>query len=262
MLHYHNILDHMGSDDLKDLARKGYLPHSISLAEKVICAACQMGKAHKLARGSTTIVNEEIKNPGDLVNMDQAESTNPGRPLTHSGRNCKQKIHVVTIFVDIISKKVFAGFQCSTNATETVKSKQEFEIESMSCGVGLKSFRADNGIFRSAEFHIDLQEKDQRITFCGVGAHHQNGVAERHIRTFVEKSRTVLLNACARWPGKIDMELWTFALRHVVNQWNNAPRKDLNYQTPDERFNKFLVQLKMFVLILNTFIPLDALLMS
>ena len=66
--------------------------------------------------------------------------------------------------------------------------------------------------------------KDQRITFCGVRAYHQNSVAERHVRTFVEKSRTVLLNASARWPGKIDMELWIVALRHVVNQWNNTPQ--------------------------------------
>ena len=208
LLHYHNILDHMGFEDLKDLARKGFLPHNISLAEKVVCAACQMGKAHKLARGKTPIVNkEDITDPGDLVHMDQAESTNPGRPLTHSGRNCKQKIHVVTIFIDSISKKVYAGFQRSTNAKETVNSKLEFEIDSMYSGVGLKSFRADNGIFKSTEFKLDLTEKDQRITFCGVGARHQNGVAERHIRTFVEKARTVLLNASAKWPGKIKMEL-------------------------------------------------------
>ncbi len=65
--------------------------------------------------------------------MDQAESTNPGRLLTHSGRNCRQKIHAVTLFVD-------SRFQRSTNATETVKSKQEFGTESMFSGVGLKSF--------------------------------------------------------------------------------------------------------------------------
>ena len=63
-------------------------------------------------------------------------------------------------------------------------------------------------------------------------------MVERHIRTFVEKARTVLLNAHAKWPDKIDLELWTFAFRHVVNQWNNTPRADLNYQTPEERFNK------------------------
>ena len=58
--------------------------------------------------------------------MDEAEYTNSRRPLTRSGRNCKQKIHIDIIFVDNISKNVFAGFQCSTNATETINSKLEF----------------------------------------------------------------------------------------------------------------------------------------
>ena len=34
------------------------------------------------------------------------------------------------------------------------------------------------------------------------------------------------------------MELWTYALRCVVTQWNNTPRKDLQYKTPDEKFNR------------------------
>ena len=92
--------------------------------------------------------------------------------------------------------------------------------------------------FKAAEFKADLEENDQSISFCGVGAHHQNGVAERYIRMFIERARTVLLNAHARWPGKLDMELWTYALNHVVTQWNDTPRADLNYRTPDEIFWK------------------------
>ena len=62
----------------------------------------------------------------------------------------------------------------------------------------VKSFRADNGVFKSTTFRLELQSNDQDITFCGIGAHRQNGVAERYIRTMVEKSRIVLLNAHAR----------------------------------------------------------------
>ena len=47
-----------------------------------------------------------------------------------------------------------------------------------------------------------------------------------------------MLNAYARWPDNIDLEIWTFAIRHVVNQWNNTPTTDLNYQTSEERFNR------------------------
>ena len=53
----------------------------------------------------------------------------------------------------------------------------------------------------------------------------------------VDKARTILLNAHARWPEMVNMELWTFAIRHVVTQWNHTPRKDLQYRTPEEVFN-------------------------
>ena len=59
----------------------------------------------------------------------------------------------------------------------------------------------------------------------------------------VKKIRTVLLNAYVRWPSFIQMELWTFAFHHVVNQWNNTPRLDLAYKTPDERFNELKQQI-------------------
>ena len=97
------------------------------------------------------------------------------------------------------------------------------ERDAKTSGVTIKAFRSDNGVFRAAEFRLDLDKNDQTITFCARGAHHQNGVAERHMRTMVDKARTVLLNAHARWPEMVNMELWTFALRHVVTKWNNTP---------------------------------------
>ena len=54
----------------------------------------------------------------------------------------------------------------------------------------------------------------------------------------VEKTRTVLLNAHARWPDAIAIELWTFAFRHVITKWNNTPRPDLSFKTLEEVFNR------------------------
>ena len=115
--------------------------------------------------------------------------------------------------------------------------KQNMEREANTCGVNIRSFRADNGVFKSKEFKLELEENGQAVTFCGVGAHHQNGIAERYIRTMVERTRTVLLNAHAMWPEIVDIELWTFAFRHIVTKWNNTPRPDLEYKTPDEVFS-------------------------
>ena len=112
------------------------------------------------------------------------------------------------------------------------------ERDAKTCGVKIKAFHADNGIFKSTQFRLELKNNDQNITFCGVGAHHQNGVSEMYIRTMVVKARTILLNTHARWSDMIDMELWTFAFRHVVTKWNNTPHKELNCRTPEEAFNR------------------------
>jgi hypothetical protein len=46
---------------------------------------------------------------------------------------------------------------------------------------------------------------DQTIDFCGVGAHHQNGVAERDIFTVTEMARAMLLHAVLHWPDVTDL---------------------------------------------------------
>ena len=134
--------------------------------------------SRKKRKITNTDSNEEL---GDLFHMDQAESINPGRPLTHIDRNNTKKIHVVTIFVDSFSKKVFISFQRSTRATEAVTSKQEVKVEANISGVRMNSYRADNGIFKAVEFKAGISDKDQTITYCGVGAYHQNSIVEIYI---------------------------------------------------------------------------------
>jgi hypothetical protein len=50
----------------------------------------------------------------------------------------------------------------------------------------------DNGIFNSAgvQAHLDLMEQEE-IEFPSTGAHHQNAVAERNIRTVTEWACTI-----------------------------------------------------------------------
>ena len=65
---------------------------------------------------SSSVTNNKIikgvmvNNHGGLVYMDQAESSTPIIPLTYSGNNDKQKIFIVSMFVDSISKKLFCEF--------------------------------------------------------------------------------------------------------------------------------------------------------
>ena len=39
-------------------------------------------------------------------------------------------------------------------------------------GITIKYFRGDNGVFKAAEFKADMNNLDQTISYCKVGAHH------------------------------------------------------------------------------------------
>ena len=65
------------------------------------------------------------------------------------------------------------------------------------------------------------------INFSGIGAHHQNGIAERAIQTIMSWARAMLLHAFIMWPDQVNLELWPFAMEHAVYIWNNLPNKQM-----------------------------------
>ena len=64
-------------------------------------------------------------------------------------------------------------------AMETIQAKQRFEKKMLDMGVLVQSYHSGNGIFASAYFMNEVNKGLQNITFSRVGAHHQNGIAER-----------------------------------------------------------------------------------
>ena len=96
---------------------------------------------------------------------------------------------------------------------ETMKSKLAFEKYALSHGVHIKHYHADNGRFKDTLFTRDIEEEGQTISYCGVGAHHQNGIAEKRIGDLQRRATTLLLHAQRRWPDAINTHLWTYAIR-------------------------------------------------
>ena len=45
-------------------------------------------------------------------------------------------------------------------------------------GRKVRKCRADNGCYSDTDFLSNIKEEQQTIEFCGVEAHHQNGIAE------------------------------------------------------------------------------------
>ena len=72
-------------------------------------------------------------------------------------------------------------------------------------------------------FRAACEQGGQRLTFCGVNAHFQNGRAEKEIRDLSESAHKQLLHAQARWPSAIHLSLWPYALRTAVALNNTLP---------------------------------------
>ena len=76
----------------------------------------------------------------------------------------------------------------------------------------------------------------QNLTFCGVGAHHQNGISERIIKYLNLSSRTLVLHAHSHWPEYITTMFWPFALVAAADRMNNL-HVDMHGQTPEMKFS-------------------------
>jgi hypothetical protein len=70
-----------------------------------------------------------------------------------------------------------------------------FEQYAKARGVSIQAYHADNGIFRAHKWVKACWSKGQSLTFVGVNAHHQNGMAERRIRKLQEHAWTMLIHA-------------------------------------------------------------------
>jgi hypothetical protein len=210
-----------------------------------LCAACQLGKRGKTPAGKlsgqqpqrSNTLRQGHLNPGDRVSINQYVSAAPGRRLDTQGRKPPAKrYNGGTLFVDHASGFVFVKHQILLQVGETVQAKRSFEQLARSCGVAVKGYNADNAPFAYPEFQADVQAKGQTIDFSGVGAHHQNAVAETAIKTITGWACTMLLHSMLHWPDQADLQLWPFTMMHAAYLWNHLPQHD-NLLAPVEIFS-------------------------
>jgi hypothetical protein len=149
------------------------------------------------------------------------------------------KLTGVTIFVDHVTGHVFIYNQVSAHAGETLIGKKKYDRLALDSGVSVQTYQADSGIFATKAFRAHCDYKCQELEFNGVGARHQNGVAERAIQTVSSLARTMLLHMSLHWPEQADLELWYFALEHAAYLWNHLPRSETRL-APQELYTSSL----------------------
>ena len=120
--------------------------------------------------------NQSKKLPGDGVSVDQIVSAQPGLIPQMSGFLTNKRIWGSTMFVDHVSDYVYVHLMKDLTLDETLLAKEALEKLMAQAGRTIKHYHDDNGSFADNGFIDAVNENNQRITFCGVGAHHQNGI--------------------------------------------------------------------------------------
>ena len=217
-LEHHNRLNHLSRDAMYRLACADVIPRKVMKykTSSPFCASCAFGKAHRRpwcfkgnSKGSIRKPSDNV--PGACVSVDQLISAQPGLIPQLSGHLTRARITCATIYVDHFSGFAFSFLQRTTSQEETFADTH---------GVRIKSFHADNGRFAEASFRNECVLHNQTIRYCAVGAHHQNGIVEAHIKTFTLGARTCLLHSKRLWPEAITTMLWPFALQYYIETYN------------------------------------------
>jgi hypothetical protein len=100
-----------------------------------------------------------------------------------------------TIFVDHYSRLKYVRLMTRLASEETTEAKQAFEHFANQHGVLILHYHCDNRQFADNAFKNSCSAKGQQLTFCGVNAHFQNGIAEKAIRYLQESTPKQLLHA-------------------------------------------------------------------
>jgi hypothetical protein len=239
-LRWHHRLGHVSPKKIRLLANLGLLPKLLATCRFPLCTSCLFGKATRRPwRGKTDTKqapSKVITEPGQCVSVDQLESTTPGLIAQLKGIPTTKRYKAATVFVDHYSRLSYVHLQKTTSASETIEAKESFERFARAHGVTVTHYHADNGRFADNKFREAVAMKHQTLSFCGVNAHFQNGVAERRIRELQDLARTMLIHANRRWPQAIDAHLWPYAIRMANDAFNSTP--DLTRKlTPIEAFS-------------------------
>jgi hypothetical protein len=90
----------------------------------------------------------------------------------------------------------------------------------------VKKYHLDNRIFATTAFKTHCESQQQEISFRGVGAHHQNGVAERNIKTVAQWARANMLHLALHWPAQANISFWPQAIEYSVWVFNRMPNAE------------------------------------
>jgi hypothetical protein len=200
LMRWHYCLGHLAFSKLKQLALNNEIPKQLAKIKPPICAGCLFGAMTRVPwqdkEGSSKHTVFTATKLGEIVSVDQLISTQVGFIKQLKGRLTKQRYTAATVFTDHYSCLQYLHLMSQITSQETVEAKQAFEIFAEQHGVQILHYHCNNGRFADNTFKQACESAWQRLTFCGVDAHFQNGIAKKAICDLCESARKQLLHTC------------------------------------------------------------------
>ena len=97
-----------------------------------------------------------------------------------------QQLWGCTTFVNNVSDSVYVHLVQYLSLSETLLSKAEMEKIMAQSGLTVKHYHINNGRFSDNLFVDSINDKDHKLTFFRVGAHHQEGIIENMRKFFLQ----------------------------------------------------------------------------
>jgi hypothetical protein len=197
---WHHCLYHLSFPKIFHLSEKGYLPKGLLKCNGTIplCIACQFGTAHwrpwrMRGKASGSICCPEHILPRDGILVDQKESAQPGLIPQMSGFLTSCCIWGCTTFCYHVSDFVYIHLMHNYMVDKMILVVKAFQKVMAQAYHTVKHYHANNGAFTLKGFLDKVNQRDQKITFCAVGAH-QNGIIENKNKMLTLVARTLLLH--------------------------------------------------------------------
>ena len=99
-----------------------------------------------------------------------------------------------TTFCNHVGDFVYIHLMQDYTVDETILAVKSFKKVMAQANRTVKHYHANNGAFAHKGFLDKVYRKAQKITFCTVGAHHQNGIIENKNKMLTLAARTLLLH--------------------------------------------------------------------
>jgi hypothetical protein len=227
LMRWHYRLGHLTFAKLKQLALNGEIPKKLTKVTPPKCAGCLFGAMTKIPwRGKETKASHEVfiaTKPGECVSVDQMASTEVGFFARMKGKLTKRRYRCTTIFVDHCSRLRLVHLQVDDSSAENLAAKRAFKTFPAKHCMRIQHYHCNNGRFHDNTFKQACHDARQQLTFCGVNAHFQNGIAKCSICNLSKSACKHLLPARAHWPQTVHFTLWPYALRNAVLLHNSLP---------------------------------------